>query len=948
MLTKANVLIVLQFAIATLLPVVAAVGLTKASRHPRLANMGYWPKQVLYGAVFGCIAILGTEFGINTQDATMNVRDAAPIVAGLYFGSPAGIIAGLMGGIERWFAVLWGRGMFTRVACSVATCVAGVYAALLNRYLFDKRRPTWPIAFAIGMVAEVLHLLLVFVTNLDSALKASLVVQACSFPMIFCNSVSVALAGAVLARENGVRLRRREGPREISSAIQTGMLGVVTVGFLATVGFTFALQQSTSYADTRDSLSLAIADVRADVRDASDSHLLSITRDVAIQIPSVSAAMSTDLKSLVNEFDVSEIHVIDSKGIIVASSDESYIGFDMSTGEQAAAFLVLLPGGSALQFVQDYQPMTMNGQWRKFAGVRIEGGFIQTSYDASKFADDIQSDVQVAVRNRHVGREGMFIVLNEKGTLAALRSDLDVSDINASTLKMVTDYSEADSVFDTSVHGTSYYAMYEDVEGFRMIALLPEAEALEARNLAVLVTSFMEVLILAAIFAAIFILIRNVVVRSIWEVNGTLGKITSGDLQAEVNVRDSSEFSSLSDDINQTVASLRDAIAAESTRIERDLATAKAIQESALPRTFPPFPDVDAFDIYASMNAAREVGGDFYDFFMIDGHTLGFLIADVSGKGIPASLFMMAAKSELANYMKSGMDLAEAVHSANENLCRGNDAGMFVTVWAASLDYNTGKLTYVNAGHNPPLLRHDGKWSWLKQRGGLFLGTFEMAKYRSATINLSPKDELLLYTDGVNEAFSAAEEEYGNERLEAFLASHAQEHPHTLVDMLRSDLRTWAKDAEQSDDITMLCLEYGVAPEVSGRMRIPATDEGLDELRRKLHYELSQLQCPEHAQRQIELTVEELFTNICKHGYAKIDGNGEAEIAYTYSSDPTAITMSIADWGEPFNPLEYVGPSEGEGDEVTGMGIALAVRNMDDFSYVRDGDCNVVAFKKVW
>ncbi|MDO4806734.1 MAG: SpoIIE family protein phosphatase [Coriobacteriales bacterium] len=949
MQTISTTFVVLQFALATLLPVVAGVLLTKLSDHTPLRRMGYWPKQVLYGVIFGCIAIFGTEFGINTLDATMNVRDAAPIVAGLYFGSPAGIIAGLIGGIERWFSVLWGRGMFTRVACSVATCVSGIYAALLNRYLFDKRKPSWSIALAVGMVAEVLHLLLVFLTNMDNASKAFFVVQACSFPMIFCNSVSVALAGGAIAYTKGVSLFRHDKPREISQTIQAGMLGVVAFGFAATLAFTYTVQQSTSLNDTQDALALAMKDMKADVRDASDANLLGITRDVAKEIPSVASAKKTDLAELAMQHGVSEIHVIDKSGIIVASSEDEYLGFDMSSGEQAAAFLDLLPGGTKTNYVQDYQPMTMDStRMRKFAGARIEDGFIQTSYDASHFSDDILSEVQTAVRNRHVGKSGMFILLNARGTLAGMRSDINVADVNASTLRITTDQNEPDAMFETTIHGVSYYAMYEDVEGFRIIALIPVEEAMYARDLAVLVTSFMEVLVLAALFAAIYILIRNVVVRSIWQVNGTLDKITSGDLKAEVDVRDSSEFASLSDDINQTVASLRDAIAAESARIERDLATAKAIQESALPRTFPPFPDIDAFDIYASMNAAREVGGDFYDFFLIDDHTLGFLIADVSGKGIPASLFMMAAKSELANYIKSGMDLAEAVQSANWNLCQGNEAGMFVTVWAATLDYNTGRLTYVNAGHNPPLLRHNNSWQWLKERGGLFLGTFEIAKYRSSSMYLSPSDELLLYTDGVNEAFSAGDEEYGNDRLEAFLGNHADMHPHMLIDMLRADLRRWADGAEQSDDITMLCLEYGVAPEVSGVFKVPATQAGLDELRRNMHFALSQLACPENVQGQIELTMEELFANIAQHGYLDASGDNQVQVAYIYNTNPSSITVSITDWGEPFNPLKYEGPKEGEGDEVTGMGITLAVANADDFSYVRDEDCNVLAFRKSW
>ena len=942
-------LIVAQFALATLLPVVAGWGLTKLFDKGPLKDMGYWPRQLLCGAIFGIIAVFGTEFGINTHDATMNVRDAAPMVAGLYFGSPAGIIAGIIGGVERWFSVLWGRGAYTQVACSVATIAVGFYAALLNRHLFDDRKPSWPLALNAGMVAEVLHLMLVFLTHLDDTARAFQVVRACAIPMIGCNGLSVALSGLLIAQAKGLKPFRRSTVRDISQEIQLGMLAVVTIGFVASVGFSYMLEENVARANVADTLTIAIGDARDDVMDASDANLIGLTRQAATNLERVDNADQERLQALCVALDVSEIHAVDERGIIVASSDPMYVGFDMASGEQSAEFLKLLDRGSSSYLVQAYQPMSIDGSlWRKFAAVRVPDGFIQVSYDASHFVEDIAAQVKAAVSNHHVGKGGMLVVTDERGNVVTTRDGVIVTSADAQVITADTQGHSEDEIFTTSLHGVSYLTKYQAVEGFRIYAMLPESEASEARDLSALVIAFMEMLVFAALFAAIYVLIKHVVVRSIWRVNGTLDEITAGSLETEVDERSSSEFASLSDGINRTVGALRNAIAAESARIERDLATAKAIQESALPRTFPPFPDVDAFDIYASMNAAREVGGDFYDFFLIDDHTLGFLIADVSGKGIPASLFMMAAKSELSNYIRSGMDLAEAVHSANHNLCQHNDANMFVTVWAATLDYATGKLTYVNAGHNPPLLRHGDSWTWLTEKGGLFLGTFERAKYRSKTIDLSKGDELLLYTDGVNEAFSANDEQYGDARLEAFLNRNVSCHPHELIDRLRADLRQWSQGAEQSDDITMLCLEYGVPPEVSGERVVPATLAGMDELKRMLHFELSHLQCPESVQAQIDLTVEELFTNICEHGYR--DGSEDATIAlaYIYNGNPSSIVISLSDHGVPFDPLDYDGPADGQGDEITGSGIKLAFLNVEDISYVRDGNTNVIAFRKNW
>jgi serine phosphatase RsbU (regulator of sigma subunit) len=281
----------------------------------------------------------------------------------------------------------------------------------------------------------------------------------------------------------------------------------------------------------------------------------------------------------------------------------------------------------------------------------------------------------------------------------------------------------------------------------------------------------------------------------------------SGDLGARVEYKGTREFRSLSKGINTTVDALNGWIGEAERRMEADLATARKIQLGSLPNRFPAFPDIDRIDLYAAMDPAREVGGDFYDFFELDGHTIAFLIADVSGKGIPGALFMMTAKTEIENRLRDRLSLVEAVTAANAYLCANNEAGMFVTAWIATLDWKTGQVRYVNAGHNYPLLRHDGHWDWVNVTSGLFLGAYKTVKYREQSFVLEAGDALLLYTDGVNEAFNVAEEKYGDDRLEAFAASHADLAPKELVLALRSDVAAWAEGAEQSDDVTILAME---------------------------------------------------------------------------------------------------------------------------------------------
>ena len=488
---------------------------------------------------------------------------------------------------------------------------------------------------------------------------------------------------------------------------------------------------------------------------------------------------------------------------------------------------------------------------------------------------------------------------------------------------------------------------------YQMMVAMPASAVFAYRGPVMAIVSGAFLLVFATVYLQASILLREVVVKGFDRTNEALERITGGDLDEVVDVHSSAEFTHLSGGINATVGSLKESMAEIEARSARDLATAKAIQESALPRTFPPFPEVEAFDIFASMDAAKEVGGDFYDFFLVDDHTLAFLIADVSGKGIPASLFMMAAKTEIANCLGAGMAVDEAIATANAHLCAGNDAGMFVTVWAATLDWDTGLVTYVNAGHNFPLLRHGkgGEWEWLKEKCGLFLGTFETAKYRQKNFTLEPGDELVLYTDGVNEAFSVSEEEFGNDRLEAYLAANADLGPEDLVHGLRAAVSNWAEGAEQSDDVTILALEYGAAPDATGAITVPATLDQLGEAMGLVSGELERRLCPVGVQRKVEVALEELFVNVCRYAYAGQEEPGQVSVSYEYRPSPRSITVTLQDWGLPFDPVgrkDPTKPSSVLDAQIGGLGILMVRRSMDDFSYRRDDDANVVSITKVW
>ena len=248
---------------------------------------------------------------------------------------------------------------------------------------------------------------------------------------------------------------------------------------------------------------------------------------------------------------------------------------------------------------------------------------------------------------------------------------------------------------------------------------------------------------------------------------------------------------------------------AEKERIGAELNVATQIQADMLPRIFPAFPERQEFEVYATMNPAKEVGGDFYDFFLVDDDHLAVVIADVSGKGVPAALFMVIAKTLIKNHAQNRETPGEVFTQTNAPLCEGNAAGLFVTAWMGVLEISTGKFVYVNAGHNPPLLkRAGGQYEWLKSRPGFVLAGMEGIRYRENTLELMPGDTLYLYTDGVTEATSSAQELYGEERLQAALNEASELPVSQLLPRIKNCIDTFVGDAEQFDDITMLGLQY--------------------------------------------------------------------------------------------------------------------------------------------
>lgn len=597
--------------------------------------------------------------------------------------------------------------------------------------------------------------------------------------------------------------------KKISRSFQNWLLLLVAAAFLTTTSFLWVFQTKLAQENTVRLLELNIADVRQDIQDASDENLLALTAEIAGKLNNAQVITADVLFELCDQYDVTEINCINPDGLIYASTYPDFLNYDMRSGEQSAEFMVLLDGET--EYVQRYQPVSYDASIsRKYAGVVMEnGGFVQVGYGFERFQRDIGEFVIGVTRNRHVGEGGCILIADESWNIVSDRNGNEGRNLDVTGIWIDTQTMSQGEVFSAEVYGESCYCMYKQQEGYTIVAVMPQSEAALSRNVAVGVTTAMQIVIFSALFIMIFVLVKKLVVDNILKINGSLAAITGGHLDTVVDVRSHAEFAALSDDINSTVDTLKRYISDAEARIDAELAFAKAIQHSAIPTVFPPYPNRKEFEIWACMYTAKEVGGDFYDFYFVDEDTLAFLIADVSGKGIPAAMFMMTAKTLLKSYAESGMGVAEVLTQANNKLCEGNEAGMFVTVWMGYLNTRTGEVTYANAGHNPPFIRHgDGSVEMVKSRPGLVLAGMEGIRYRVNTIQLKTGDLLYLYTDGVTEATDVANNLYGEIRLQAVLQQENVGDVETVCQQMKENVDHFVGDAPQFDDITMLALKY--------------------------------------------------------------------------------------------------------------------------------------------
>ena len=922
-------------------------------KHTPARKLPYMAKQIIIGILFGGVSAFASSYGVSWLGAVVNVRDAAPLSAGLIFGAPAGIVSGLIGGLYRWFSVYWGGGTYTRLACTLATILAGFMAAGLRKLMFDNKKPTWGYGICIAVVCEVIHMILIFLTNMDDSSYAFEFVQGATTPMILGNAAAVGCAIIIVSLLSHERFTQKKGNERIANTFQRWLLLCIVIAYVVTSTFTYILQNGMVKIETQKVFTAAINDVEADVRGKSNAQLLNIAKQVKQEYEQDTAI---SLQELAQKHDIIEINVVDADGMIINSTEADVIGnYDMNSKAQSKEFVDMLKIQDT--FVQEYSPRGKDETvWRKYAAVKLSsGGFIQVGYDAEQFHEMLNEFVVDVTKNRHVGTDGFVAVCDNKLSLVIDNeyAGFPISVIGISPPaemkegKTATALYYADIVDGKTEGSLRHMYVFKFVEGYCIIAAMPESEAMFMRDASLYTSIFMQVLIFAALFIFIYVLIKRVIINNLKKINDTLGRITEGDLNVTVDVRSNEEFSSLSDDINSTVTTLKRYIAEAAARIDKELEYAKQIQLSALPTNFPQDED---HKIYAQMIAAKEVGGDFYDFYKLSDTTVAFLAADVSGKGIPAAMFMMTAKTIIKDLAERGLAVNEIFTQANEKLCENNESGMFVTAWMGILDLTTGNVQFANAGHNPPLLkRADGSFEYLKTRAGFVLAGMEGVRYRAGEITLSPGDRLFLYTDGVPEATNAENKLYGEERLLQFMNQNASMEATALLPALKAHIDEFVGEAPQFDDITMLMFDYkpgkGGAP--MKEQTFPAKTESLPDVLGYVEQMLESFECPMKTQMAICVAIEEVFVNVAHYAYG--DGEGDMDLGIGFREDSRTITFRMKDKGIPFDPLQKPDPDitlSAEERDIGGLGIFIAKKTMDSIAYAYENGENILTMTK--
>ena len=518
------------------------------------------------------------------------------------------------------------------------------------------------------------------------------------------------------------------------------------------------------------------------------------------------------------------------------------------------------------------------------------------------------------------------------------------------------------SIFDDEIYGNivcAYYPIYDNAGD--PVAVVGVDLSMEriiktvVRN--VLFIDIFIVLITLIVVGLGNLTIRRRLVQPIGKLNSATKSMIENidrdqEIRLDIHTDDELEelansFGKMNDDLRVYLKELEN-VTAEKERIGAELSIATQIQADMLPRDFPAFPERKEFELFASMDPAKEVGGDFYDFFLIDDDHIALVMADVSGKGVPAALFMVNAKTLIKNRALMGGGPAEILDYVNEKLSERNKLQYFVTVWLAIVDLTTGKGLAANAGHeHPSLRRKGGEFDLVIYNHSPGVAMFESMLFREHPFELKPGDTLFVYTDGVPEATDNENNLFGTDRMLAALNRDTDADPETLLRTVRKEIDDFVGGAPQFDDITMLAFRYNGNDEPVKELTVDAVRENLDQVIGFADSCMSGFDCSQESKNQVRISMEELFTNIASYAYPS--GTGKVTVRIKTEVSPSSISVTFIDTGIPFDPLNKQDPDISLSPierQIGGLGILTVKTMMDELSYEYTDGKNIMTIKK--
>ena len=936
-----------QLALFGLIPVALAVVFRLLQSTKFFSKIPAFWAQIIIGVAFGLYAVGATEFGVQIEGSIMNVRDAGPIIAGLIFGLPAGLVSGAIGGIERIISVLWKDSYYTMLACSISTFISGLVSGLLNKYVF-KGRPKWYQALLIGLVLETIHILSIFLFNMNDAHKAFNYVQKIANGMISANGTSVMVAVLIFDIWDAIVKKSkvfRKGKLTLSNALQIGLYSATVFGFIFTFIFINRILIQNSIADTKEELISEVDAATAMVKEISDNSMLDKSHSVKNQLESTTATITNELlREYASDFVLSEVNIFDENGTITYSTIDAYVGATVYDGPQIQKWAILLDSDIE-DHVEPFEKST-HGDWVKYAGTSLAaGGFVQVGYYQDLYYDVIGFTLSTIANNMVVGDSGYMILANGNETIVGGNPQLI-----GKTFEQIGLDPDAFSMFSQKtimkgkIDNESVQFTYLYKEGYYILSVLTQAEIDFQRDMVLHLTNYQEFVVFSLLFLIAYILVDKIVINDFNKVNRGLSKIANGHLDEQVDAHKTIEFTEVSTSINKTVDKLKEFIDREAKRIDDELALAKNIQTSSLPAMYS-YLSMHEFDVFGKMDTAKQVGGDFYDFFTMPNNRVAVVIADVSGKGIPAALFMMKTKSLIKSLAETGLSVDEIFNRANRTLNEGNDSFMFVTAWMGILDLKTGVMEYVNAGHNPPVFKTNGVYTYIESKPNFILGPRPNIKYEKQTIQFKPGDAIVLYTDGVTEAVRTDQQLYGEQRLLSFLNKTTIKDPEKLCNAIIDEVHNFVNGNEQSDDITVNVLSFNGAVkhyEIDVEGRVENLETVIEQLDKVLE---DNNQTPKMI-TNMNIVAEELFVNIASYGYKDMDV-GRAIIHVDIND--TQVNLTFFDRGHRFNPLTKEDPDitlPAKERQIGGLGVFMVKKIMDRLHYSYQNRLNILNLTK--